>query len=62
MREVSYKPFLSCMSWDDLALLDAALYYNHHRHIVRPREPDIMDFNPAAEMSKLPESEDHMRK
>jgi hypothetical protein len=56
------RPFLSCLSWDSLALLDAALFYNHRRHIVRPAPAaDLMDFDAGREMRQQPESEEHMK-
>ena len=53
--------FLQRLDIDSLILLDAAIYYNHKKHIVVPQEPNIMPFNAAAEMSRLPESEEHFK-
>jgi hypothetical protein len=45
---------LSCLSWDSLALLDAALYFNHKQHIFLPAKADIMDFDADKTMRETP--------
>jgi len=56
------KPLWFLLSEDSKAALRKAQWINHRKTLSPPGSPaDIMPFDAAAEMSKAPSSEDHMR-